>query len=133
MARITPRITPYVPKPRNISPAHLIKNAPRAILTGNIPHPRLGGMPLRLNSAPAKAVAPKIAQLTQATHKGRARQPNPKPKTPGQLTGIKTKPTTTVKMPSSQAAQRPGIPSLQGTKIKVRRANPYKVPNLHLH
>lgn len=133
MARITPRITPYVPKPSHVSPSHLLHSAPRAILTGNVPHPRLGGVVPRLNTAPAKAVKPKLVQLTQGTSTGRARAANPKPKTPTQLTGYSTRSRPAARSaPRSMAAQRPGIRSLQGAKMRVRRANPLKIPNLHL-
>lgn len=128
MARITPRITPYVPKPSNLSPSKLAHSAPRAILTGNIPHPRIGSIP-KLNTSPAKAIKPALSQLTTGAHTGRARKPNPKPKTPTQLTGYSTR-AKPYRPPSSQAAQRPGIHSLQGAKMKIHRANPIKVPNL---
>lgn len=130
MVRLTPRITPYVPKPGHLSPGHFARSVPRAVLTGNVPHPRVGGAVPKLNTAPAKAVKPALVTLTTASSTGRARSANPKPKTPTQLAGYSTRPKQ-VRPPSSMAAQRPGVHSLKGAKMKINRANPMKVPKIH--
>lgn len=126
--RITPRITPHIPSPRNISPSSLARSAPRAVLTGNIPHPRLGGLGGLSGLSTVKAAKPKLAMLTQGSHTGRARKANPKPKTPAQLTGVKT--SAHYQAPRSMAAQRPGVRTITGAKRKVKQANPFRLPHL---
>lgn len=146
MARLTPRITPYIPKPRNISPAHIIRNAPRAIATGNIPHPRI-----RVPHIAAPRVPASTSSLTKQTHSG-VRSPNTMSKPPKTTGTVQAKPAKqtnpkpapvragAVKIPSSIAHQPlgtgPKIPKIGQKKSQIKagvtKKNPFhfKFPNI---
>lgn len=126
--RITPRITPHIPNPRNLSPKSLARSAPRALLTGNFPHPRIGGI-----SASGVTGGGSISKLTQKSSTGRtaSTSTSAKPKTASQLTGYST--SGRARAPRSMAAQRPGhVKTIKGAKMKVQRSNPFKLPKIHL-
>jgi hypothetical protein len=135
MARITPRITPYVPRPQNLSPKNIVRGKIRGLATGNAP--------IRVKIAVPRvsaitATAPKIKTMLQQTHTGRPPAANPKPKSPSQQTGIKTRPAapaSRTKFPSSVKPMRPGSgPSLNVIAKAQRRVQsatkPYKPPSL---
>ena len=131
MARLTPRITPFVPKPKYYTPSHVVKGKIRGLATGNAPiHVRIA-VPKVPGISAAKSQAPKIKTMLTQTHTGRPPAANPKPKTPAQQTGTPTRPTTqTVRAPRSMAAKRPGVHTIQGAKMKIHKASPFKIPKI---
>lgn len=68
--RITPRITPFVPKPRYYSPKHLARSGLRSIATGNIARPRIGGSGLRVLMKPPKPPKAAVSALKQQSSSG---------------------------------------------------------------
>lgn len=85
----------------------------------------------KINTSAAKAAKPALVTLTTKSSTGGSRAANPKPKTPSQLTGISSQPSSRpAKIPNSMVAQRPGVRTLQGAKMKVHRASPFRMPKV---